>query len=447
MSPARDEGGAHRWVPGGRLAGLAAAGLPVALLDMGTGLGLAGAALFDAALLIGAAAEARRLARAAPVVTRRIDDRLIVGVENTVTLEVHNPSPRPVHLMVRDDLPPGWRAEPAEVHVDLPPWARRSATYEVVPPARGRFAFGDLHVRVEGSARLGAAVVRVPAATDARVYPNILGPRSYELMARLGDLRFAGFRSIRVAGGGGEFEHLREYVAGDPYRDLDWKSTAKRQRPVTKVFQQERSQQVVVCIDAGRMMGTRLEGLSKLDHAINAALLLAWVGLRQGDRVGLVVFGNEVHAFVPPGRGPAHYRRLLDAVFDVSAEPTCVDFRRLVEFLRLRVPRRSLLVVFSDLLDAAHARPLADHAAVLRKKHLPVCVTMQDPVAGDLADAVAHDDHEAYRRAAAADVLAERAGLEAHLRKAAVGLVQAPPGQLAVATVNRYLELKARHAL
>lgn len=443
----RGEAEARRWVPGSRLAGLAAAGLPVALLDMGTGLGLATAAAFDGALLLGAVAEARRLAKSAPVVERRIDDRLVVGVENTITLELHNPSPRPVHVMVRDDLPRGWQAEPSEVQVELPPWARRRAHYQVVPPARGRFTFGDLHLRVEGGARLGAAVVRRPAAAEARVYPNILGPRSYELMARLGDLRFAGFRSIRVAGGGGEFEHLREYVAGDSYRDLDWKSTAKRRRPVTRVFQQERSQQVMVCIDAGRMMGTRLDGLSKLDHAINAGLLLAWVALRQGDRVGLLVFGNSVHTFVPPGRGAPHYRRLLDAVFDVAAEPTCVDFRRLVEFLRLRVPRRSLLVIFSDLLDTAHARPLADHASVLRKKHLPVCVTMEDPVAGTLADEAAQDDYGAYRRAAAADVLAERAGLEAHLRKAAVGLVQAPPGELAVATVNRYLELKARHAL
>lgn len=267
------------------------------------------------------------------------------------------------------------------------------------------------------------------------------------MAARLGDLRSVGFRNVRRVGGGGEFDQLREYVRGDPYRDLDWKSTAKRLRPVTRVYQQERSQQVLIAIDAGRMMATRLGDISKLDHAINAALLLAYVALRQGDRVGLVVFADVVKSFVPPKRGPAQYRRILEALYQVEAEVAYVDFRRLVEFVQIRVPRRALLVMFSDLLDETHARPLVEHAALLRRKHLPVCVTMHDPVAEEIADRPAHRPDEVFRRAAAADVIAEREALKAHLQKSAVGLVEAPPGELAVETVNRYLEIKARHRL
>ncbi len=252
---------------------------------------------------------------------------------------------------------------------------------------------------------------------------------------------------MRLSGGGGEFEQLREYVAGDAYRDLDWKSTAKRRRPVTRVYEQERSQNVVLMIDAGRMMAPRLGEISKLDHAINAALLLSWVALRKGDRVGLLVFADVVQTFVPPGRGPAQYRRLLDALYRVEAHDTYVDFRRLVEFIQVRVPRRSLLVLFSDLLDDAQATPLVEHATLLRRKHLPVCVTMKDAVAERIAEASVGTVEQAYRRAAAADLLAERSGIKARLLKAAVGLVETPPGELAVATVNRYLDIKARRAL
>ncbi len=436
-----------RFVPGARLAALAAGGIPLAAADAGTGLGLGAALLYDAVLLVGAVIESRRLAHDAPAVERRMDTRLVVGVENRITLRLHNPHARTLKVVVRDDLPEGWEAQPPELEVELPPFARRDVSYVVVPERRGRFAFGDVHLRLDGRARLGASVVSVTAKEEARVYPNVLGPRRYELAARLGDLTSVGFRSIRQAGGGGEFEQLREYVAGDAFRDLDWKSTAKRQRPVTRVFEQERSQIVLLAIDAGRMMATRIGCISKLDHAINAALLLAYVALRQGDRVGLVVFGDHVRTFVAPGSGPGHYKKLLEALYAVEAEETFVDFRRLLEFVQVRARKRALLVLFSDLLDEAHAMPLAEHAALLRRTHLPVCVTMHDAVATELADAPVPDARGAYRRAAAADLLSERDAVKAHLKKNGVGVVEAPPGELAVATVNRYLEIKARRAL
>jgi uncharacterized protein (DUF58 family) len=377
-----------------------------------------------------------------------------VGIENEIAIDVHNPSEESITIRVRDDLPPGWEAEPAEHALTVPPHARRRVTYTVVPPERGRATFGDLHVRIDGRARLGTAIAQTPARTEARVYPNILGAQRYELAAHLGDLRHVGFREIRRAGGGGEFEQLREYVDGDPLRDIDWKSTAKRRRPITRTYQQERSQQVIIAIDAGRLMATRLTdqekakvAISKLDHAINAALLIAYVALRKGDRVGLILFSDVVHRFVPPKRGQAQYRAILEALYDAQAAATYVDFRRLVEFIKLRVPKRALLMLFSDLVDETQAGALVEHVSLLRRKHLPVCITMEDHIARDLAEKPATSPKGAYRRAAAADVLAERRLLEAHLRKNAVDLVEAPPGELSIATVNKYLEIKARNRL
>ncbi len=447
MSDGPDDAAKARWTAGRRLAGYAALGLPLAALDGGTGLGLAAAATLDAALLAGSAIESRVLLRRAPHIERSLPSQLLVGAQNEVVLRLHNTSARALRLTIRDDLPPGWEATPEEQSVHLPPHARRELRYEVRPPRRGRFEFGDLHLRLDGVSGLGSSTLTVSARQEVRVYPNVLGPKRYQLSARLGDLRHAGFRSVRASGGGGEFDHLREYVPGDSYRSLDWKGTAKRRRPITRVFEQERSQQVILCVDAGRMMATRVGSLSKLDHAINAALLLAWVALSKGDRVGLVVFADVVRGYVPPGRGQSHYRRLLEALYEVHAEPTSVDFRGLVQFLRLKVPRRSLLLLFSDLLDEAHAMPLAEHAAILRRRHLPVCITMADPVIASMADAPSESAEEVYARAAAADVLIEREGVKLHLEKSAVGMVEASAAELAVATVNRYLEIKARHEL
>lgn len=445
-----------RFVPGRALALAAAAAAPLALAG---DLGVAGVLAWDAALVLGALAESGSLARRAPNITRELDARLVVGTPHRVVVRLHNPTASPLRVVVRDDVPPGWFAEPDELTVQLPPHARREVTYTVTPPKRGAFRFGDLHLRLEGAWGLGARLVDIAAARDARVYPDVLGSRRYELGSKLGDLRSIGVRNVRKSGGGGEFDQLREYVSGDAFRDLDWKSSAKRLRPVTRVLREERSQNVLLAIDAGRLMkiragsahgtapGGREIPVTKLDHAINAALLLAWVALRQGDRVGLVVFADDVMAFVPANRGPGQYRVLLEALHDVEATMAHVDFRRFAEFIKTRVPRRSLLVVFSDLLDDTHALPLAEHLALLRGKHLPVCVTMEDAVAERLATEPPHDEREAYQRAAAADLLTDRAAVKAQLRKGGVGLVEGPAGALAVGAVQRYLEIKSRGLL
>jgi uncharacterized protein (DUF58 family) len=391
--------------------------------------------------------EARRAAASAPTVAREVPARLALGSDNVITLQLHNPGPRAVRGLLRDDTPEDGRAEREELAFALAPHTRERVLYRLTFARRGRVTFGDLHLRLEGPLGLGCAIVTLPAQQQARVYPSPLGPRRYELSARLGKLRHVGVRHVRRAGGGGELEYLREYVAGDSFRDLDWKATAKRARPVTRVYGQEQSQTVLLALDVGRMMAMQSGELTKLDHAIDAVLLLAWVALRSGDRVGLLLFAEQVHGFVAPGRGLAHYRRILDALVEVEARPTYVDFRRLSEALRLRVPRRALLVLFSDLLDESQAMPLAAEAPRLRGKHLPVCVTLSDPLATALADAPAPTPAEVFRRAAAADVLADRDAVKAHLAKAGVALVEAPAAELAAASVNRYLTIKAQHLL
>jgi uncharacterized protein (DUF58 family) len=435
---------AVRWVPGRRLALLALLALPAfAFAGWGTLVGL----LYNAMLAAAAVYEARWLSSRVPGAARRLDARLLVGMQNEVVIRLHNPSAHALTVTVRDDVPDSFAQDVAEQRVVVAAHAREELSYRVVPARRGRFRFGQVHLRVEGLLALGAVIASHDAQQRCRVYPNLRGPRRYELAMRIGALHSVGVRALRRPGGGGEFEQLREYVNGDSFRDLDWKATAKRRRPVTRVNGQEQSQTVIVALDAGRMMATALDRLTKLDHAINAALLVAYVALRSGDRVGLLVFAENVSSFVPPQRGSTQYRRILEALAVVEASPTYVDFRRLSEFVRARVPRRSLLVIFSDLLDESQATPMAEQAALLKRKHLPVCVTMNDPVAESLAHAEVHGSAQAFRRAAAAAVLEERDAIRAQLRKSGVGLVEAPASALAIETVNRYLEIKSRHAL
>lgn len=433
-----------RFIPGRRLALLLVPTLPLFFLgEHGALIGFA----CDAGLLILAWLDARPLAKRVPAVERAIEHRVLLGIPHQVLLKLSNAANVRVRGRLRDAHPSQLRVDKTELDFDLPPHASRQLSYELRGERRGQFAFGDLHLRLEGRLGLGALLVAIPARAEVRVYPNLRAPRRYELAARLGSLHSVGVHSRRQHGGSGQFEELREYVPGDPFRALDWKASAKRRHPITRVLGREENQTVLLAIDAGRLMAARLDEFTKLDHAINAALLLAWVALRAADRVGLLVFADQVLAYVPPSQGHAQYGRILDAVFAVEAKPTYVDFKRLAQFVRTKLPRRALFVMFSDLLDDSQALPLVAAAPQLRGKHVPLCVTLSDPTALGLSRAGVATSADAYRRAAAADVLAERAGAKLRLSKAGIGLVEAPAGELAIATVNRYLELKERQAL
>ncbi len=431
-----------RWALGARIAPAAALGVPLGLAFGGPPI-----VAWNTALLGLSVAEFALDRARLPIIRREHAGRFAVGRPQSIRLALRNRHDRPIRLTLRDAPPLGFETETMEMKVEVPAHGRAEVTYEIFARERGTARFGDLEARIEGRLGVGAIIARYPLAEEVRVYPDILGDRRADLAARLGDLRDLGSRAVRVSGGGGEFDHLREYVAGDPFRSIDWKATAKRGRAVTRVYEQERSQQILLAIDAGRMMGFPVDGVPKLDHALGAALLLAYVALHNGDKVGLMVFSDEVRRFVAPKGGLRQYTHLLDAVADVRAESTYVSFHRMAEAARRRVSRRSLLVVFTDLLDDAQAAPLIADAGMLRKRHLPVCVSMDDPIAQVMADAPVNEADDAFRRAAASDLLSEREAIKRKLEAAKVQVVEAPASELAVESIRRYLEIKSRRLL
>lgn len=436
--------GTARWVPGRRLFVALACGLPLfALPHAWSGLGLWWWGLWGAAALW----EGRLLARARVSVGRRVPAQLALRQTDTVALVVDSAFAQPLKVELHDQVPSALAPERADGWVRLSPLSRVETSYGLRPVQRGRHQLGDLHLRLGGRLGLCELVAIVAAQQDVRVYPNLQAVHRYALAARTGLLDRALLRRRRPALGGGELEELREYVPGDAYRDVDWKATAKRKRPVVRVHGHDRSQVVMLCIDAGRMMAARLGDHSKFDHALEASLLLAHVALTAGDYVGVLVFAEDVLCFVPPMRGRAHYRRVLDALHDLHARATYVDHARMTEFVRQRVAKRALLLVFSDLVDAGQARPLVQQLARLRRKHLPVCIALEDASLSALAERTPKDEREAFARAAAADLALERALVQAELRGAGIGLVEAPQSGLALAAVDRYLDIKRRREL
>jgi uncharacterized protein (DUF58 family) len=365
---------------------------------------------------------------------------------------VRNLDAAPIRLRIRDDAPPEFAVEGLEGELALEGFREARHDYRVTPPRRGRFVFGDVHLRVQGPLGLCSAERHVSAREDAHVYPDLRGAARLMLATTARDLSALGLRQIRRDGQGSEFARLRDYVQGDPPRDIDWKATARRQAPTTRVYETERSQSVVLCVDAGRAMAAQVEGengavLSKLDCAVNAALFLAFVAVRNGDRVGLALFSDRVKQFIRPAAGKAQYRRIVNALY--QAEPTlaAVDYPALFRELSVRVPRRSLIITFTDLFDEEQVRELTVPMRRLAHRHVPLCVALRDPSLDELLTRAPGQVDGAFQQAVAVEVMEERERLRRLVQSEGVQLVDTTPRALTLDTVNRYLEIKRRGQL
>ncbi|MBC8077347.1 MAG: DUF58 domain-containing protein [Chloroflexales bacterium] len=414
-------------------------------------------ALLYAGLLVGLlVADYRLTPRPAAVEVERINDsKLSIGAPNLVTLLLANRSARAVRFTLRDEYPHELPCDTPFHTGAIEPFGLHQATYHLRPLRRGDYQFGDVVLRYESVLGNFVRQARYPAAAGVKVYPNVLEVRKYDLLARKGLLQEIGLRQTRVYGSGTEFERLREYTPDDEFRRINWKATARRGQPIATEYQTERSQYIVSAIDTGRLMRPPVgdpsmdsgQGLAKLDYAINTALLLSYVATLKGDHVGLLTFADEVGTYLGPKRGKGQFYRMLEALYNIQFEPVEADYGRALSYLGLKNKRRSLVVVFTDLVTLDAARPLIANMARLAQRHLPLCVTISDPNITRFVGQPARDSQAVYTRAVAEMLLDERQVVLDTLNRSGVLTLDVPADKLTVSVINKYLELKDRGAL
>lgn len=380
-------------------------------------------------------------------IARSLPLKLSIGVPNPVVLTIINHSARPARVIGRDTPPPSFAGERRFGPVLVDVMTEGAVTLHLTPARRGVFAFGPVAARLLGPRGFAARQVILPLSEECRVYPDITAVHRYALMARRGALHEIGIRAQRYAGAGTEYESLRDYLPDDDYRDIDWKATARRGRPVIRQFEVERSQTMVIAIDAGRLMLPMAGAVSKLDRAVNAALLLAYLGLQAGDLVGLLVFGKDVVAYLPPRKGHRQFLAVTEALASVEGRLEEPDYRRALAYLSTRLGKRSLVVLFTDLVGLEPSRRLLGVLGTLTPRHLPLVVTQRNRGLESRARTEPDDEPEAFAAAVAEGILREKAEALAALAARGTLVVDVHPEELSVAAVNRYLEVKARGRL
>lgn len=430
----------HRFSPTPRLAGLLLlAALPSALPGMAW---LSGALVAALAVVAGVdLATSRRSIEAA----RRLESVLSLGAENPMKLELRCTG-GPVALELKDDLPLHFEAADPWPKVALKEGQWQPVEYRLRPMRRGQYVIGPLHGRYRSALGLWARRITWPLAEPARVYPNLLAARQWEIAMRQGR-HLEGLKRARLRGAGTEFESLREYQEGDEYRAVNWPATARRGTLVTNLYQVDRSQPIMLVIDTGRMMIPQVKGLAKLDHALNAGLLLATVAAERGDQIGLMLFGGDVKSFVPPRKGRGQVMAIVESLYDVAPEQVEPDYSRMISWLRARHKKRSLVVFFTDLIDPEINKGLISHLSALAAHHVVLLVCLSDPSLLALSQSRPTDSKEVYQKASALEVLAQRAETRARLQSRGVMVVDVPPEEFSAAVVSQYLLIKEQGRL
>ncbi|MCA9528728.1 MAG: DUF58 domain-containing protein [Myxococcales bacterium] len=436
-------------VPTRRLVLLALLPLPLSLFAVGGTRGLVLLAVYDAALLGLVAWDLARSPSAARVqVERWLPPRFARGASVRLGWTVANRAPFDLSIELLDDLPASFRRVGADVtQARVPARSSVELGYDVVPERRGDAQLGDAHLRVRSRLGLVRRQARLPRNDRVKVYPNVRGLTRHELAARRHRLAELGMAPVRRVGAGTSFDSLREYVPGDDRAVIAWKATARRDRLITRTYTTERSQNVLVVLDCGRLMTTRVDDLTRLDHAIRATLLLSYVTMKQGDYIGMLAFSDAVERYLPPTRGAASVRRMNEALYALEPRMREPSYERACRFLAPKHRKRSLIVILTDVIDDDASSALLAHTARFARHHVPLCVTLRNPELEAIASGVAQSADEVdavYAQAVAVEQLARRRDALHRMRRYGVDVLDVDPRQLGPQLISRYLTLKQR---
>ncbi len=393
---------------------------------------------------------------------RQVEPKLSLAEWNVVGLALTNPTRRPMDLELRDVPPAEFHVEARIARLRTPARGSISYTERVRPTHRGDYVFGNAWIRVCGPLGLVRRQLELTGTSQlVKVYPSLKQLRRYDLLVRRGLISEAGSNAVRKPGSSLELERLRDYLPDDDFRRINWKATARRGRPIVNEFEAERGQNVVLMLDAGRLMSAPATnsdtpladallqsdvapGLAKLDYALNAAMLLAYVASLRGDRVALLAYADQVRLFLPPARGRPAFLRVVDALYNLEPEPVEPDHALAFQFLASRSIHRSLAVLFTDVPDRESSRPLVAHVLRAARRHYVVCVTLGDPTISRPAQASPTDGPSLYEKMVAQQLLDDRQAVLAAMAAQGVYTRDTDADKLSPKLIDAYLELKQR---
>lgn len=375
---------------------------------------------------------------------RTLSPRFSNGDDNPVSIRLESNYPFAVRVEVIDEVPFVFQRRDVLFKAAIRKQSDVTITYHLRPTERGVYGFG--YVRVFVNTVLGLVQRRFTccAPQDVKVYPSYMMLRQYELLAMSNNLTEMGIKRIRRIGHNTDFEQIKDYVVGDDYRTINWRATARRHQLMVNVYQEERAQQVYQVVDKGRMMQQTFNGMTLLDYAINASLVLSYVAINKQDKAGLVTFSDKFETFIHASRQSGHMQTLQEALYAEHTEFAETDYSALLTGLSRHVSHRSLLVLYTSFTSMAALRRQLSYLRQLAMRHRLLVVFFEDEELRTFANTPARKTEDTYQR-----VIAEKFAYEQHLivqtlRQYGIQALLTTPNNLSVDVINKYLEMKSR---
>lgn len=373
-------------------------------------------------------------------VERKIPESLSLGVKSTIRLVTHNEGRRALNIRLHDHTPASFDVQGMPVEYHLRAGEYVESVYTAKPLSRGLMQFDTVQARVLSPLALWWRDTKLHVTSEVRVYPNFAAIAQYALLATDNHLSHLGIMKRRRRGEGQDFHQLREYRAGDSLRQIDWKATARMQKPVAKEYQDERDQEIIFLLDCSHRMQAKDGELSHFDHTLNAILLLSHVALKQGDAVGLGTFGGE-QRWLPPRKGRHSLNQMLNALYDLQATHQAPDFTQAATELLVRQKKRALVIVLSNLRDE-DTDELMPALHLLRKRHLLLFASMRELALDQQLEHPVDNLEDALHYAATEQYLLTRQKTLEKVKASGTLSLDVPPEHLSTGLINSYLDIK-----
>lgn len=379
---------------------------------------------------------------------RILSERFSNGDGNAVKINIRNNFTFRTSLKIIDEVPVQFQDRNFLIRQDVQAGEEREVHYSLRPVERGEYIFNDLNIFVTTALGLVVRRIRIRAESKVKVYPSYLSLRKFDLIAYSNNLAESGNKKIRKIGQSVEFEQIREYVNGDDIRTINWKATARKGgQLMVNNYTDERSQQVYCIIDKGRVMKMPFEGMTLLDYAINATVMLSRVALIKQDKAGLVTFSETHGQFVPAERRAGQMNNILETLYDQRTQFGESDYEKLYALVRTRIPQRSLIILFTNFESMTGLQRQLPFIRGIAKTHLVLVVFFENTELRQLTASPVEDIESLYIRTIAEKFAHEKRLIVRELQQHGIFTILTPPGQLTINTVNKYLELKARQAI
>lgn len=373
------------------------------------------------------------------------EDKLSIFEKEAIALRLYNRSSYRLKLELVDEVPEfHFKTEGKLMIGTAGPGERVDFHYYVIPEKRGAFEFKAVHVRYEGRLGLCKRQISVPLSKEYKIYPNLKNLRKYKLSITNNRQLKQGQRNLQMLGRGTSFESLREYVTGDEYRKINWKATARGNKPIVNQYEPEKNQHVYMFIDTGRPMSYTIRGNRKLDMVVNTALVLSDIVNQNGDQSALLLFNTEVENMIAPGKGSGHRNKILESLYHIEGTKETSNYEEAFYYFKKKERHRSVIFIFTDFETIEEAENLMKVLPVLSKNNLVVIMLIKNEPLEEMAHQKVRNQMQLFDKGVALELIEDRQKIINLLNKRGVFCVECLSEKLEFDAINQYIRIKNR---